>query len=222
MHQCLCTQRVCIFVCLICPSALKQRASISVSTLYSLPLRKYVRIHHLPINNAYLLVVVNVLCPLSFIFQIPQSPSRNPEPPACKSQPKSKPPPAKTKPQVKSKGKSKSRRKNAAPTKPAQNTLPTMPPFDFETYLREKDNRNFQLLIDQPEKCHIRGAGGGGGGDEGSTTAPYMLIAVKSIAADFDKRQVDYPKVYYRNMSNQYVTCPITLDFSLGGASDMG
>lgn len=68
-----------------------------------------------------------------------------------------------------------------------------MPPFDFAGYMRGKDNRNFKLLIDQPEKCHIGGTGGGGGGRaSGSNTAPYMLIAVKSIAADFDKRQVNF------------------------------
>ena len=61
-----------------------------------------------------------------------------------------------------------------------------MPPFDFEGYLREKDNRDFNLLINQPEKCHIRGAEEEEGGE-----APYMLIAVKSVAADFDKRQVN-------------------------------
>lgn len=75
------------------------------------------------------------------------------------------------------------------PTKTVANPLPTIPPFDFEAYLREKDNRNFKLLIDQPEKCHIRGAEEQG---RGSNSAPYMLIAVKSIAADFDKRQVKY------------------------------
>lgn len=83
------------------------------------------------------------------------------------------------------------------PTKAAGKPLPTMPPFDFEGYLREKDNRDFKLLIDQPEKCNIGGAEGeegGGSGSKGSTTAPYMLIAVKSIAADFDKRQVKYAK----------------------------
>lgn len=72
-----------------------------------------------------------------------------------------------------------------------------MPPFDFESYLREKDNRNFKLLIDQPEKCHIGGAEEEGGGGRGVTTAPYMLIAVKSIAADFDKRQVKYANVTF-------------------------
>uniref|UniRef100_UPI0037E9BEED UDP-GlcNAc:betaGal beta-1,3-N-acetylglucosaminyltransferase 9 n=1 Tax=Semicossyphus pulcher TaxID=241346 RepID=UPI0037E9BEED len=120
--------------------------------------------------------------------QFPSS-SSEPQLPPCKPQPKSKPPQPKSKPQVKSKGKSKSRRKNVAPTKAAGKPLPTLPPFDFETYLREKDKRDFNLVIDQPEKCHIRGAEEKGGAREG-TNAPYMLIAVKSIAADFEKRQV--------------------------------
>ncbi|KAJ0069547.1 hypothetical protein NL108_008504, partial [Boleophthalmus pectinirostris] len=94
-----------------------------------------------------------------------------------KPQTKTKTPQAKSKIQVKSKGKSKSRRKNAA--KPTRPPLPTLPPFDFEGYLKAKDNRNFSLLIDQPDKCHIDGQ-----------IAPYLLIAVKSVAADFDKRQV--------------------------------
>ncbi|KAM8752014.1 UDP-GlcNAc:betaGal beta-1,3-N-acetylglucosaminyltransferase 9 isoform X2 [Acanthopagrus latus] len=119
----------------------------------------------------------------------PSSPSE-PQLPACKPQSKSKPPQSKSKSQVKSKGKSKTRRKSAVPTKAAGKPVPTMPPFDFEAYLREKDKRDFNLLIDQPEKCHIRGAEEGGGGSTESSTAPYMLIAVKSVAADFDKRQV--------------------------------
>lgn len=124
-----------------------------------------------------------------------QLPSKTLEPqlPPCKPQSKSKPPQPKSKPQAKAKKKSKSRQKNVQPTKAAGNPLPTMPPFDFEGYLRDKDNRNFKLLTDQPEKCHITGSEEderGGGEDEGSSTAPYMLIAVKSIAADFDKRQV--------------------------------
>ncbi|XP_026221005.1 UDP-GlcNAc:betaGal beta-1,3-N-acetylglucosaminyltransferase 9 isoform X2 [Anabas testudineus] len=120
----------------------------------------------------------------------PGYPSSSSEPhlPPCKPKSNSKAPQSKSKPQVKSKGKSKSRRKNAVPTKTPGRALPTMPPFDFEGYLRQKDNRNFKLLIDQPEKCHIGGAGGRI--DKDSTSAPYMLIAVKSIAADFDKRQV--------------------------------
>nr|XP_046251076.1 UDP-GlcNAc:betaGal beta-1,3-N-acetylglucosaminyltransferase 9 [Scatophagus argus]XP_046251077.1 UDP-GlcNAc:betaGal beta-1,3-N-acetylglucosaminyltransferase 9 [Scatophagus argus] len=110
----------------------------------------------------------------------PPSPS-DPRLPPCKLQTKSKA-------HVKSKGKYKLRQRNVVPTKIAAKPLPTMPPFDFERYLREKDNRDFKLLIDQPEKCHIGGAGRGR--REGSTAAPYMLIAVKSVAADFDKRQV--------------------------------
>ncbi|XP_023683033.2 UDP-GlcNAc:betaGal beta-1,3-N-acetylglucosaminyltransferase 9 [Paramormyrops kingsleyae] len=55
----------------------------------------------------------------------------------------------------------------------------THPPFDFQQYLRNKDCRHFRLLIDQPGKCS------GGPGE-----APFLLIAVKSVAADFDKRQV--------------------------------
>lgn len=103
--------------------------------------------------------------------------------PTCKPQ-------AKAKSQVKAKAKSKQRRKNIKPTgKP----LPTLPPFDFKSYLREKDNRNFNLLIDQPEKCFLGGAdeeGREGGSRGADAAAPYMLIAVKSVAADFDKRQV--------------------------------
>ncbi|KAI9537940.1 hypothetical protein NQZ68_019278 [Dissostichus eleginoides] len=121
--------------------------------------------------------------------QIPSNPSQTQLPP-CKPQSKSKLPQLKQKPQVKSKGKSKARRKNAVPTKTAAKPLPTMPPFDFEGYLRKKDNRNFKLLIDQPDKCHVGGAEEEQEGSEGSSTALYMLIAVKSIPADFEKRQV--------------------------------
>uniref|UniRef100_H3CKH7 Hexosyltransferase n=2 Tax=Tetraodon nigroviridis TaxID=99883 RepID=H3CKH7_TETNG len=39
--------------------------------------------------------------------------------------------------------------------------------------------RDFRLILDQPDKC----------GPNGSA-APHLLIAVKSVAADFDKRQV--------------------------------
>ncbi len=99
------------------------------------------------------------------------------------------------------------------PTKTAGKPLPTMPPFDFEGYLREKDNRDFKLLIDQPEKCHIGGAEEKGGGEsKGSTTAPYMLIAVKSIAADFDKRQVKYGMLY---ISHCKICCESVQTFSL-------
>ncbi|KAM3608952.1 uncharacterized protein V6R79_007384 [Siganus canaliculatus] len=118
----------------------------------------------------------------------PKTKTKPLQPKSKPSQPKSKSSQPKSKPQDKSKTKSKLRRKNVGPTK---KPLPTLPPFDFVGYLREKDNRDFKLLIDQPEKCLIRGGEDEqGGGGEGATTAPYMLIAVKSIAADFDKRQV--------------------------------
>ncbi|XP_069848611.1 UDP-GlcNAc:betaGal beta-1,3-N-acetylglucosaminyltransferase 9-like [Dipodomys merriami] len=53
---------------------------------------------------------------------------------------------------------------------------PTPPgPFDFGRYLRAKDQRRFALLINQPHKC--RGP------------QPDLLIAVKSVAADFERRQ---------------------------------
>ena len=87
------------------------------------------------------------------------------------------------------------------PTKTAAKPLPTMPPFDFEGYLRKKDNRNFKLLIDQPDKCHVGGAEEEQEGSEGSSAALYMLIAVKSIPADFEKRQVKYPMWCYPKRS---------------------
>lgn len=97
------------------------------------------------------------------------------------------------------------------PTKITGNALPTMQPFDFEGYLREKDNRNFKLLIDQPAKCNIAGAEGEGAGrrDKDSTNAPYMLIAIKSIAADFDKRQVKYDIFYILYFFAKKIICGI-------------
>ncbi|XP_062860243.1 UDP-GlcNAc:betaGal beta-1,3-N-acetylglucosaminyltransferase 9 [Trichomycterus rosablanca] len=56
--------------------------------------------------------------------------------------------------------------------------VPTLPQFDFKDYLRRKDQRQFKMLIDQPKKC------------TGPNGAPYLLIAIKSMAVDFDKRQV--------------------------------
>ncbi|XP_045438765.1 UDP-GlcNAc:betaGal beta-1,3-N-acetylglucosaminyltransferase 9 [Pipistrellus kuhlii] len=53
-------------------------------------------------------------------------------------------------------------------------------PFDFRGYLRAKDQRRFPLLINQPHKCRGDGAPGAG---------PDLLIAVKSAAADFERRQ---------------------------------
>ncbi|XP_037109848.1 UDP-GlcNAc:betaGal beta-1,3-N-acetylglucosaminyltransferase 9 [Syngnathus acus] len=106
-----------------------------------------------------------------------------PELPPCEH--KSKRTQPKSKAQSKSKAKSKSRRKGITPTKTTGAPLPTLPPFDFVGYLREKDNRNFRLLIDQPQKCQLGESEGAGESRE-----LYMLIAVKSVAADFDKRQV--------------------------------
>lgn len=53
-------------------------------------------------------------------------------------------------------------------------------PFDFGRYLRAKDQRRFPLLINQPHKCRGNGA---------SASGPDLLIAVKSVAADFERRQ---------------------------------
>ncbi|XP_008064998.1 UDP-GlcNAc:betaGal beta-1,3-N-acetylglucosaminyltransferase 9 [Carlito syrichta] len=53
-------------------------------------------------------------------------------------------------------------------------------PFDFGRYLRAKDQRRFPLLVNQPHKCRGDGAPGG---------RPDLLIAVKSMAADFERRQ---------------------------------
>ncbi|XP_066204499.1 UDP-GlcNAc:betaGal beta-1,3-N-acetylglucosaminyltransferase 9 [Saccopteryx leptura] len=53
-------------------------------------------------------------------------------------------------------------------------------PFDFVRYLRAKDQRRFPLLINQPHKCLGDGARG---------TGPDLLIAVKSVAADLERRQ---------------------------------
>nr|XP_045006628.1 UDP-GlcNAc:betaGal beta-1,3-N-acetylglucosaminyltransferase 9 isoform X2 [Jaculus jaculus] len=55
-------------------------------------------------------------------------------------------------------------------------------PFDFGRYLRAKDQRRFPLLINQPHKCR-------GGGDGAPGRGPDLLIAVKSVAGDFERRQ---------------------------------
>ncbi|XP_053556311.1 UDP-GlcNAc:betaGal beta-1,3-N-acetylglucosaminyltransferase 9 [Bombina bombina] len=61
--------------------------------------------------------------------------------------------------------------------KPTISSSPTQPPFDFQQYLRSKDHRNFSLLINQPNKC------------KKPMGEPYLLIAVKSIVEDFDRRE---------------------------------
>ncbi|XP_030907815.2 UDP-GlcNAc:betaGal beta-1,3-N-acetylglucosaminyltransferase 9 [Melopsittacus undulatus] len=48
----------------------------------------------------------------------------------------------------------------------------------FKGYLLNKDNRNFNLLINQPKKCR-RTPGG-----------PFLLIAIKSVVEDFDRREI--------------------------------
>lgn len=53
----------------------------------------------------------------------------------------------------------------------------TVPPFDFPQYLRNKDYRNFTLLINQPNKCNK------------PSGESFLLIAVKSIVEDFDRRE---------------------------------
>ncbi|XP_071199338.1 UDP-GlcNAc:betaGal beta-1,3-N-acetylglucosaminyltransferase 9-like [Salvelinus alpinus] len=77
---------------------------------------------------------------------------------------------SKSKPQAKTKSKSKKDEGTKAVP-----VLPTRPPFDFEGYLKDKDNRDFLLLMDQLGKC---------------SGEPYMLIAIKSVVADFERRQV--------------------------------
>ncbi|XP_053740931.1 UDP-GlcNAc:betaGal beta-1,3-N-acetylglucosaminyltransferase 9 isoform X2 [Synchiropus splendidus] len=102
--------------------------------------------------------------------------SSKPTPPPCK--PQSRPAQSRARAQSKPRPRSRSRQKKALPSKMA----PTIPAFDFQSYVRGKDHRRFPLLINQPEKCAARGVEG--------EDAPYLLIAVKSIPQDFDKRQV--------------------------------
>ncbi|XP_005159205.1 UDP-GlcNAc:betaGal beta-1,3-N-acetylglucosaminyltransferase 9 isoform X1 [Danio rerio] len=81
---------------------------------------------------------------------------------------------SKVKPQ-KARSKTKSKFQQASTT---ASLLPTQHSFDFADYLRKKDQRDFKMLIDQPTKCSE------------PESAPYMLIAIKSVTTDFDKRQV--------------------------------
>ncbi|XP_062997617.1 UDP-GlcNAc:betaGal beta-1,3-N-acetylglucosaminyltransferase 9 [Elgaria multicarinata webbii] len=59
-------------------------------------------------------------------------------------------------------------------------TPPPLTPstFDFRHYLRNKDHRKFDLLINQPKKCKRTPAG------------PFLLIAIKSLVEDFDRREI--------------------------------
>ncbi|KAF4091608.1 hypothetical protein AMELA_G00038940 [Ameiurus melas] len=95
--------------------------------------------------------------------------------PTLQVQTKSKPQTKLKSPKSQVKSKKKDGRKKATAK---TTTVPTLPQFDFENYLRMKDQREFKMLIDQPEKC------------KGPKGAPYLLIAIKSVAVDFDKRQV--------------------------------
>ncbi|XP_056382232.1 UDP-GlcNAc:betaGal beta-1,3-N-acetylglucosaminyltransferase 9 [Hyla sarda] len=61
--------------------------------------------------------------------------------------------------------------------KPTRSSTVTVPPFDFQQYLRDKDYRNFTLLINQPNKCNK------------PSGESFLLIAVKSIVEDFDRRE---------------------------------
>lgn len=100
-------------------------------------------------------------------------PSKTPDIPPCKPEVHIKP-----KAQRPSKVKSQKAKSKFLQPSTTASLLPTHASFDFYEYLRKKDQRDFKLLIDQPTKCS---------GPEG---APYMLIAIKSVATDFDKRQV--------------------------------
>lgn len=100
-------------------------------------------------------------------------PSKSPDIPPCKPEVHIKP-----KAQRPSKVKSQKAKSKFLQPSTTASLLPTHASFDFYEYLRKKDQRDFKLLIDQPTKCS---------GPEG---APYMLIAIKSVATDFDKRQV--------------------------------
>nr|XP_033798738.1 UDP-GlcNAc:betaGal beta-1,3-N-acetylglucosaminyltransferase 9 isoform X2 [Geotrypetes seraphini] len=50
--------------------------------------------------------------------------------------------------------------------------------FDFQQYLKNKDERNYNVLINQPQKC-IK-----------TQRDPFLLIAIKSIVEDFDRREI--------------------------------
>ncbi|XP_078527510.1 UDP-GlcNAc:betaGal beta-1,3-N-acetylglucosaminyltransferase 9 [Lissotriton helveticus] len=61
---------------------------------------------------------------------------------------------------------------------PTVSAAPTVSPFDFKEYLRHKDDRNYTLLVNQPNKCKKYPGG------------PFLLIAIKSVVEDFDRREI--------------------------------
>ncbi|NXH12159.1 B3GN9 acetylglucosaminyltransferase, partial [Bucco capensis] len=66
-------------------------------------------------------------------------------------------------------------------TNRVQSTTPpllTHSAFNFKSYLLNKDKRNFNLLINQPKKCRKTPGG------------PFLLIAIKSVVEDFDRREI--------------------------------
>ncbi|NXX84069.1 B3GN9 acetylglucosaminyltransferase, partial [Urocolius indicus] len=72
-------------------------------------------------------------------------------------------------------------RRTKVAKKRVQTTTPPAlphPAFNFKHYLLNKDNRNFKLLVNQPRKCR-RTPGG-----------PFLLIAIKSVVEDFDRREI--------------------------------
>ncbi|KAM6253165.1 UDP-GlcNAc:betaGal beta-1,3-N-acetylglucosaminyltransferase 9 [Porphyrio hochstetteri] len=68
-------------------------------------------------------------------------------------------------------------------TEVANKRVPTTTPAPltdsaFKRYLLNKDNRNFNLLVNQPKKCRKTPGG------------PFLLIAIKSVVEDFDRREI--------------------------------
>ncbi|XP_043937770.1 UDP-GlcNAc:betaGal beta-1,3-N-acetylglucosaminyltransferase 9 [Protopterus annectens] len=63
---------------------------------------------------------------------------------------------------------------------PSASATTVTPPssFNFHQYLLDKDKRHFQLLINQPRKCRK------------ASNDPFLLIAIKSVLEDFERREV--------------------------------
>ncbi|XP_030914295.1 UDP-GlcNAc:betaGal beta-1,3-N-acetylglucosaminyltransferase 9 isoform X3 [Geospiza fortis] len=79
------------------------------------------------------------------------------------------------------------RRTEVAKTR-VQTTTPaplTDSAFNFKLYLLNKDNRNFNLLINQPRKCRKTPGG------------PFLLIAIKSVVEDFDILLWDFMDTFF-------------------------